>query len=79
MPKIASVDSDFGAKIQTLLLFPFFFKIPLKQVTNEEIETMKEVFVKLEIPFDVEWEKARLLSIFSRRKRKIGFILRQQK
>jgi len=48
-------------------------------VTNEEIETMKEVFVKLEIPFDVEWEKARLLSIFSRRKRKIGFILRQQK
>ena len=36
---------------------------------------MKKVFVKLEIPFEVEWGQARLLSIFSRRKRKVGIIL----
>ena len=53
----------------------FSLKIPLKQLTNEEIELMKKVFVKLEIPFEVEWEQARLLSIFSRRKRKVGIIL----
>ena len=58
-----------------LIFLNFSLKIPLKQLTNEEIELMKKVFVKLEIPFEVEWGQARLLSIFSRRKRKVGIIL----
>ena len=79
LPQFSEVIITRDKCIRFEIVFDFFLnfslKIPLKQLTNEEIELMKKVFVKLEIPFEVEWGQARLLSIFSRRKRKVGIIL----